>query len=43
MEARFWRRLWREECEHTRYFIGLSMVEGIIITGLAAALVWALR
>lgn len=43
MEARFWRILWHEECERTRYLMDLAMVEGIIITGLAVALVWALR
>lgn len=43
MESRFWRRLWREECERTRYFISLSVAEGIIITGLVGALVWVLR
>lgn len=43
MEARFWRQMWRAESEHTRYFINLALTEGIIITGLAAALVWALR
>lgn len=43
MESRFWRRLWQEECERTRYLIGLTVTEGIIITGLAGVVVWLLR
>ena len=43
MESRFWRRLWQEECERTRYLIGLVVAQGIIITGLASAFVWVLR
>jgi F0F1-type ATP synthase membrane subunit c/vacuolar-type H+-ATPase subunit K len=43
MREVFWRQRWREECECTRFFIGIAVMEGLIITGLAAALVWALR
>jgi|GEM_PF-3861135 len=39
----FWRHRWREECESTRFFISIAVMEGLIITGLTAALVWALR
>lgn len=43
MESRFWRQRWREECESVRFLISIAVAEGMIITGLAAALVWALR
>ena len=43
MESRFWRQMWRAECERARYFIGVAVTEGLIIAGLAAVLVWVLR
>ncbi len=43
MEERFWRQRWREECESKRFFISIVVTQGLINTGLAAALVWVLR
>jgi len=43
MESRFWRQRWREECESKRFFISIVITQGLINTGLAAALVWVLR
>lgn len=43
MDAIFWRQKWREECESKRFFISIVVTQGLINTGLAAALVWALR
>lgn len=40
MEAIYWRHMYREAF---KFFTTLVITEGFIITGLTAALVWALR
>ena len=42
MYARFYARLWREECERSRFWISTAIAEGITIMLLVGALVYCL-
>jgi len=42
MESRIWIRLWRRQCERTKFFIGVAMAQDLVIMLLVGALVLAL-